>query len=306
MENELVTVKTNELIESKIIVCRNQQVMLDSDVAELFGVDVKRLNQQMKRNKKRFPEDFCFQISKTEEKGVLRSHFATANTVSSKRRYDPYAYTEQGILALSGVIKNDFAVEMSIKIVRVFIAMRKFIMQNGDVLLKLAQLQNRQISFEMETNKHFDEIRKMIDKADLPKQVLFFDGQYFNAYEFIDSLVRRANTNIILIDPYCDNRALSFFVNKNKNTIVTICKSIHSKLTNQAIKSFVIQYGEVSILNDDTFHDRFMIIDNEEAYSLGASLNYAGKKTFAVLKIEDKEIINSLIERVNSNDIHNR
>ena len=120
MENELVTVKNNELIESKIIMCRNQQVMLDSDVAELFGVGVKRLNQQMKRNKKRFPEDFCFQISKTEEMGVLRSHFATANTVSSKRRYNPYVYTEKDTLDNAGHFDGNIYLHAIVSVLAVY------------------------------------------------------------------------------------------------------------------------------------------------------------------------------------------
>ena len=300
MKNELLKIENQKDIENRIFVIRGVQVMLDNDVAELFGVESKRLNEQMRRNTERFPEDFCFRLTDEELSYVLRSQNATSNVISSKRRYNPYVYTEQGIIALSGVIKNDFAVEMSIKIVRVFIAMRKFIIENGDVLLKLAQLQNRQINFEIETNKKFDETIKLINKADLPKQALFFDGQYYDAYDFIVSIIRKAKESIVLIDPFCDNRALSFLSNKNDGVTIKICKSNKAKLTSEEINTFEEQYGFIDAFDNNDIHDRFLIIDKTECYSLGASLNYAGKKTFVVTKIEDKTIIDSIIERVSA------
>ena len=300
MKNELLKTENQKDIENRIFVIRGVQVMLDNDVAKLFGVESKRLNEQMRRNTERFPEDFCFRLTDEELSYVLRSQNATSNVISSKRRYNPYVYTEQGIIALSGVIKNDFAVEMSIKIVRVFIAMRKFIIENGDVLLKLAQLQNRQINFEIETNKKFDETIKLINKADLPKQALFFDGQYYDAYDFIASIIRKAKESIVLIDPFCDNRALSFLSNKNDGVTIKICKSNKAKLTSEEINTFEEQYGFIDAFDNNDIHDRFLIIDKTECYSLGASLNYAGKKTFVVTKIEDKTIIDSIIERVSA------
>ena len=258
MNSDLLKIENQEDIEKRIFVIRGVQVMLDSDVAELFGVEVKRINEQMKRNIERFPEDFCFQLTEEELATILRSHFATSNGISSKRRYNPYVYTEQGIMALSGVIKNDFAVEMSIKIVRTFIAMRKFIIENGDVLLKLAQLQNRQINFEIETNKRFDEVLKLINKTDLPKQVLFYDGQYFDAYDFITSLIRKAKESIMLIDPYCDERALSFLSNRNSGVAIYICKSSKAKLSNNEVETYIKQYGDISLVDNDNIHDRFL------------------------------------------------
>ena len=297
MNNELLKVENNENIEKRIFVVRGMQVMLDSDVAELFEMEVRRINEQMKRNIERFPEDFCFQLNSSEFNN-LRSQNAIFEKAVEGRKYLPYVYTEQGIMALSGAIKNDFAVEMSIKIVRTFISMRKFILENGDVLLKLAQLQNRQINFEIETNKRFDEVLKMINKVDLPKQALFFDGQYYDAYDFIASLVRKAKQSLILIDPYCDNRALSILSNKNDGVDITICKSSKSKLTQEEINVFAQQYSPISILNNDVIHDRFLIMDKVECYSLGASLNHVGKKTFVVTMIEDEIIINSIAERI--------
>ena len=294
--NELLKKEKQEDIEKMIFVIRGVQVMLDSDVAELFGVEVKRVNEQMKRNSERFPKDFCFQLN-SKEFNNLKSQNATSNYTWGGKHKLPYVYTEQGIMALSGVIKNDFAVAMSIKIVRTFISMRKFIVENGDLLLKLAQLQNRQINFEIETNKRFDKVINLINKADLPKQVLFFDGQYFDAYDFISSIIRRAKVSICLIDPYCDNRALSFLSNKNEGVEIKIYKSHKAKLSNLEVDTFRQQYGCVEIVENDDIHDRFLILDKAECYSLGASLNYAGKKTFVITKIDDAIIINSILER---------
>mgnify|MGYP002627248493 CR=1 FL=1 len=290
---------TEKNIGNCIYNIRGLQVMLDSDVATFFDVEVKRLNEQMKRNIDRFPEDFCFQLNDDEWRLVLRSQNATSNSVSSKRRYNPYVYTEQGIMALSGVIKNEFAIRMSIKIVRVFISMRKFILENGDTLLELAKLQNRQINFEMETNKKFDEVIKLIDKKDLPKQTIFYDGQYFDAYEFICGIIRKAKSNIILIDPYLDNRALTFLKNRNKDVDIFIFSSnAKSKLTAAEISIYESQYGLLNISNLETIHDRFIITDKNECYSLGASLNYAGKRTFGINKIEDNGLIESILNKV--------
>ena len=212
----------NKNIEECIYNIRGQQVMLDSDVAYFFGVETKNLNKQMKRNINRFPEDFCFQLNSLEFKN-LRFQNVTSNY--GGRRYLPYAYTEEGIITLAGVIKNEIAARMSVEIARKFIQMRKFILENGDALLALAKLQNRQIEFENETNKKFDEILKLISKADLPKQAIFSAGQFYDAYEYISSIIRKANRSIILIDPYCDAKAFTFLKNKKETAKLTICTS---------------------------------------------------------------------------------
>ena len=168
----------------------------------------------MGRNEDRFPSDFCFQLS-DKETNDLRCQKGTTNFLSSQRRYNPYAYTEEGIITLAGVLKNDIAAKMSVEMARKFIQMRKFILENGDVLLALARLQNRQIEFENETNRKFDEILKLISKADLSRQAIFSAGQFYDAYEFISSIIRKANSSIGLIDPYCDVKAFTFLKNKN-------------------------------------------------------------------------------------------
>ena len=294
---DLISIE-NKNIEECIYNIRGQQVMIDSDVAYFFGVTVSSLNRQMRRNANRFPSDFCFQLS-DKETNDLRCQKGTTNFLSSKRRYNPYAYTEEGVIALSGVIKSETAAKMSVEIAKKFIQMRKFILENGDVLLALAKLQNRQIEFENETNKKFDEILKLISKADLPKQAIFCAGQFYDAYEYISSIIRKASSSIVLIDPYCDAKAFTFLKNKKESVKLTICSSHLSKLEKEEIEKFESQYGKINIKQLDDNHDRYLIIDGEECYQLGASLNYAGKKMFSIIKNENKEIIGFLLKKIN-------
>ena len=294
---DLISIE-NKNIEECIYNIRGQQVMIDSDVAYFFGVTVSSLNRQMRRNANRFPSDFCFQLS-DKETNDLRCQKGTTNFLSSKRRYNPYAYTEEGLIALSGVIKSETAAKMSVEIAKKFIQMRKFILENGDVLLALAKLQNRQIEFENETNKKFDEILKLISKADLPKQAIFCAGQFYDAYEYISSIIRKASSSIVLIDPYCDAKAFTFLKNKKESVKLTICSSHLSKLEKEEIEKFESQYGKINIKQLDDNHDRYLIIDGEECYQLGASLNYAGKKMFSIIKNENKEIIGFLLKKIN-------
>ena len=294
---DLISIE-NKNIEECIYNIRGQQVMIDSDVAYFFGVTVSSLNRQMRRNANRFPSDFCFQLS-DKETNDLRCQKGTTNFLSSKRRYNPYAYTEEGVIALSGVIKSETAAKMSVEIAKKFIQMRKFILENGDVLLALAKLQNRQIEFENETNKKFDEILKLISKADLPKQAIFCAGQFYDAYEYISSIIRKASSSIVLIDPYCDAKAFTFLKNKKESVKLTICSSHLSKLEKEEIEKFESQYGKINIKQLDDNHDRYLIIDSEECYQLGASLSYAGRKMFSIIKNENKEIIGFLLKKIN-------
>ena len=183
--------------------------MLDSDVAYFFGTDVSLLNRQMKRNADRFPKDFCFKLNSIEFKN-LRCQNGIFNYNTKGRKYLPYVYTEHGGIALAGVLKSETAAKMSVEIARKFIQMRKFILENEDILLSLARLQNRQLEFEDETNKKFDEVLKIISKLDLPKEASFYEGSYYDAYEFITSIMLRAKNEIVIIDPYIDSKVFTF------------------------------------------------------------------------------------------------
>ena len=297
MNNSLlptISISSNKNIEDCIYNIRGQQVMLDSDIAEFFDVETKRINEQMKRNKARFPEDFCFQLNSIEFK-TLKSQNATSNIGRGGKQKLPFVYTEHGIIALAGVLKSETADKMSVQIARKFIQMRKFILENGDVLLALAKLQNRQLEFENETNHKFEQVFKLIEKLDLPKTALFYKGEWFDAFDFIVGIIRKAKKSIILVDPYCDNKALSFLKYKSEGVEVLICNTSKSKLENEELSRFESQYGVIKVRTLSNLHDRFLIIDEEECYDLGASLNYAGKKLFMINKIDTAAVVKEII-----------
>ena len=297
MNNSLlptISISSYKNIEDCIYNIRGQQVMLDSDIAAFFDVDTKRINEQMKRNKARFPEDFCFQLNSLEFK-TLKSQNATSNIGRGGKQKLPFVYTEHGIIALAGVLKSETADKMSVEIARKFIQMRKFILENGDVLLALAKLQNRQLEFENETNHKFEQVFKLIEKLDLPKTALFYNGEWFDAFDFIVGIIRKAAKSIILVDPYCDNKALSFLKYKSEGVEVLICNTSKSKLENEELSRFESQYGVIKVRTLTNLHDRFLIIDEEECYDLGASLNYAGKKLFMINKIDTAAVVKEII-----------
>lgn len=297
MNNKLLPTKSfssDKSIENCVFNIRGRQVMLDSDIAHFFDVETKRINEQMKRNKVRFPEDFCFQLNSLEFK-TLKSQNATSNIGRGGKQKLPFVYTEHGIIALAGVLKSETADKMSVEIARKFIQMRKFILENGDVLLALAKLQNRQLEFENETNHKFEQVFKLIEKLDLPKTTLFYNGEWFDAFDFIVGIIRKAKKSIILVDPYCDNKALSFLKYKSEGVKVLICNTSKSKLENEELSRFESQYGVIKVRTLTNLHDRFLIIDEEECYDLGASLNYAGKKLFMINKIDTTAVVKEII-----------
>lgn len=296
----LPLIMNDKNIEDCIYTIRGQQVMLDSDIAQFFRTETKALNQQMKRNLSRFPNDFCFQLTDNELSSLLRSQNVTSNVLSSKRRYNPYVYTEHGIISLAGVLKSDVASKMSVEIARKFIQMRKFILGNGDVLLALAKLQNRQLEYENETNRKFEQIFKFIERLDLPKTALFCAGEWYDAFEYISSTISAANKSIILIDPYCDGKALTFLSRRKEGVDITIIKGEHSKLKNEEVELFESQYGQINIKVISDIHDRYLIADEDVCYALGTSLNYAGKKLFTINKVEDKDTIKFIVDKVNN------
>ena len=286
------------IIENQIYNIRGKQVMLDSDIAFYFQIGTKRLNEQMKRNIKRFPKTICFKLNQEEINQILRSQFATSNSLSSKRRYNPYVYTEEGIMMLTAVINNDIAITAGLRLITKFIQMRNFINSNGNLLESLATIQNRQLKFEDETNEKFDLVFKKIEHVEIPKENIFFKGEFFDAYDFIIKLINKAQASILLIDPYCDEKALSFFKSKKKEIELVLIKSSNAKLSDTDVERYSSQYGLIKVINNDDIHDRFLIIDQTECYSLGSSLNYLGNKTVVMTQIESKEIIQSIIKAI--------
>ncbi len=306
IQNELA----NEDIKKLIYTIRGKQVMLDSDVAMLYHYETKKINQAVKRNIDRFPEKFCFQL--TEEEFLnLRSKIVTLNEIninttnwsqivtSSKsdnskhrgKKYLPYVFTEQGIAMLSGLLKNDIAVQVSIHIMDAFVEMRKFLMINGQVFERLTDVEYKL----QEYDKKFDEIFNQLQLEDNIKQRIFFDGQIWDSYSLIIDIIKRANNKILIIDNYIDDSILKMLAKKKNNVEVAILTSERSNIDNLDIKKFNKEYPILKISKTNKFHDRFIVIDNKEMYHLGASIKDLGKKCFAINRIEDMEIIEKII-----------
>jgi len=277
-----------EVIKNKIYTIRGLQVMLDSDLAELYEVLTRNLNKAVKRNIERFPKDFMFQLTKNEKKELVAKCDLLRKLKFSSQLSN--VFTEQGVAVLSGVLKSKKAIEVNIQIIRAFVAMRRFMAENAELFIRLDNVERKQIRY----NQNFEKIFKVIETKHLkPKQGIFFNGQIFDAYSFVSDLIRNAKQSIILIGNYIDDTVLTLF-SKRKNNVKVI---IHTKnITNQLkldLDKFNSQYQKIEIKEFNQSHDRFMIIDNKETYHIGASLKDLGKKWFAFSKF-DKEALNLL------------
>ena len=290
MENKLKIVNSEE-IKNLIYTIRGKQVMLDSDVAMLYHYETKNINKAMKRNIERFPEDFCFQLTKQELDKMWFQSGTTSENNNFKYRSDkylPYVYTEQRISMLAGVLKNDIAIQVSISIIRAFIEMRKFISSNAQMFERLTNVEYKLL----EHDKKFDEIFNQLQYEENIKQKIFFEGQIYDAYSLIIDIVKRAKSKIMIIDNYIDDSILKILVKKNKNVEVIILTSKKSNISKLDIQKFNKEYPILKVAMTDKFHDRFIVIDNKELYHCGASIKDLGKKCFGINKIDDIEMIN--------------
>ena len=281
-------------IENLIYTIRGKQVMLDSDVANLYQYKTKALNLAVKRNIKRFPEEFCFKLT-NEEFENLRFQSETLNRKVNNgnvtRKYLPYVFTEQGIAMLAGILKSDIAIDVSIKIIKTFISMRKFLIQNGQVFERLSILEYKQL----ENEKNFDKVFNLLQQEDNVKQKIFFKGQIWDSYSLIIDIIKKANKKIVIIDNYIDDSVLKMLTKKNKNVETVLITSEKSNISQLDIQKFNKEYPILKVVKTNKFHDRFIIIDNKELYHCGASIKDLGKKCFAINKIEDIEIIKKII-----------
>ena len=286
-----ITTTVNIDIKSKIYTIRDKQVMLDRDLAELYSVENRALNQAVKRNINRFPNDFMFQLTK-EEFENWKSQIVTSNSDKMGLRKMPYVFTEQGVSMLSAILKSDIAVDVSVKIVREFVNMRKLISQNALIFQKFDNIEQKLLKHDDKFDKVFEALE---DKNPIQSQGIFFDRQIFDAHNFVSDLIRSAKSSIVLIDNFVDDSTLLLF-SKNQNIDVTIHTNIFSKALKLDLEKYNKQYKDISIKTNKKFHDRFLIIDNKEVYHIGASLKDLGKKTFAFSKMED--LAHHLLEHI--------
>ena len=292
-EDKNLVIAQNREIQNMIYTIRDKQVMVDSDLAELYQVTTGRLNEQVKRNLNRFPSRFMFQLTDDEYKSLI-----SQNAISKKgrggRRTSPYVFTEQGIAMLSTVLKSDIAVDVSIKIMDAFVEMRNFLLSNREMFARLDRVELKQL----ETDKKLEEVFNYIGANTEVKQNIFFDGQIYDAFSFIVGLVKKAKKEITLIDNYVDVNTLNILCKKNKGVDVVITTAGKGSLSIKDITKFNAQYPKLSVKTTTDFHDRFLIIDKTEVYHIGASIKDAGKKSFGITKIEDTDLIMGLVNKV--------
>lgn len=279
---------SNEKIKSLIYTIRGKQVMLDSDVARLYHYETRRINEAVKRNTERFPMEFCFQLT-SKEYETLKSQIATSNIRGGKQKL-PYVFTEKGILMLSGLLKNEVAIEVSIKIVEAFVEMRKFLSSNGQLFDRLTNVEYKLL----EHDKKFDQVFDQLQHEENIKQKIFFEGQIYDAYSLIIDIIKNANKKILIIDNYIDDSVLKMLAKKNRNVEVIILTSEKSNIEKIDIQKFNKEYPILKVAKTNKFHDRFIVIDDEKMYHLGASIKDLGKKCFGINRIEDIEIINKV------------
>ncbi len=294
-EDQNLVIIENREIQEMIYIIRGKQVMVDSDLAELYKVTTGNLNKAMKRNLSRFPEHFCFQLTEPEYENLrFQNGTSSSNNNYGGRRYMPYVFTEQGIAMLSAVLKSDVAVDVSIKIMNSFVEMRKFLLSNKEMFARLDRVELKQL----ETDKKFEEVFEYIGTNTEVKQNIFFDGQIYDAFSFIVGIVKKAKEEIVLIDNYVDINTLNILCKKNQGVDVVIATAGKGNLSAKDIKNFNSQYPKLSVKTTTNFHDRFLIIDKTEVYHIGASVKDAGKKTFGITRIEDQDLIQSLINKM--------
>ncbi len=332
MENEISILQ----IEKKIFVIRGVQVMIDRDIAELYGVETKVLNQAVKRNITRFPEEFMFQLNEEEfenwksqiaisnsnlisqnatssfsrsqivtlktehnQNVNLKSQFVTSNWGGTRKV--PFAFTEPGCAMLSSVLRSETAVQVSIQIMKAFVSMRHFIQSNSQIFAELKSIREHQLDTDIhlkESDKRIDQLFTLMDKYNInDTQGIFFQGQIFDAYAKFESFIQSAQKEIILIDNYVDLTVLQRLAKKKKGVNISIYTDPKTKLTSQDIQTFNAQYPTISLNHTTKMHDRFMIIDNKVLYHIGASLKDLGKKCFA-FEILDSSFLPDILKNI--------
>ena len=294
--NEVVT-KENIKIEDMIYEIRGKQVMLDSDLAILYECanGTKTINQAVKRNINRFPNDFYFQLE-TEEFLNLKSQIGTSswNNYGGIRKL-PYVFTEQGVAMLATVLRTDIASEMSVAIMRAFVTMRKYISTN---LLEQKYINNMVLEHDCQIKLLKGSFQKIEEKKKVNE--IYFNGQIYDAYSKIQEIFKSANKRLVIIDAYADNTILDI-VKRLKIEVIIITKP-NNLLTKQDVEKYNKQYNDLTVIYNNTFHDRYFILDDEIIYHCGASINRIGYKTFSITLIGDEYVKNTLINKIKEID----
>lgn len=287
-------------IEKLIYVIRDKQVMIDSNLAMLYQVETGALNRAVKRNIKRFPDDFRFQLT-VEEYENLKCQIGISSLNENGyggRRTLPYVFTEQGISMLASVLHSDIAINVSIGIMRAFVEMRRFIANNALLFERISNVELKQLEYQKQTDEKLEQIFEYISEHEEASQKIFFDGQIYDAFSLIVSLIQKAEKEITLIDGYVDVGTLNLLAKKNEGVSVTVYTHQRTRLSNIDVANFNAQYPTLEVKYTSVFHDRFLILDGKTAYHIGASLKDAGKKTFGITLINDESITKDILQRL--------
>ena len=300
-EPTAIALESETDIRDLIYTVRGVQVMLDSDLAKLYGVETKRLNEAVTRNIERFPERFCFRLS-SGEVDDLRSQIATLHPELGKQdswwRYMPRVFTEQGVSMLSAVLRSKTAIDVSIRVMDAFVEMRHFIASNAAMFEQIRAVELRQLEYQRTTDERFERVFDYMEAHEAPRQKVFFDGQVYDAFELLVGLVRRARESIVLVDGYADAGTLNILAKKADGVAASIWTHPRARLTKRDVEAFNAQYPRLEVRRTSAFHDRFLILDDAEGYLVGASLKDAGKKAFAVVRLEDGEPVAAILARL--------
>jgi ORF6N domain len=287
----------NDKLIDLICQIRGRHVMLDKDLAILFQVETRVLNQAVKRNQLRFPETFCFQMNDKEFIN-WKSQVVISNSEKMSLRKNPFVFTEQGVAMLSSVLRSDTAIHASIQVMDAFVKMRHFLESNSSVFKRLDYMEIRQLSAEMKIDGILEAIHQ---RADPIEQGIFFEGQIFDAYNFVADLLRTAKKSIDLMDNYISEKVFSLLSKRGVGTSATIyTKKISKQIENDlSIYHEQFRHLPIELKISSAFHDRFLLIDRERLYHFGASIKDLGKKCFAFSKMNNK-IRNMIIEELNN------
>jgi hypothetical protein len=279
-------VKPDE-IRKLIYTFRHAQVMIDRDLSMLYGVETRVLNQAVKRNKERFPVEFCFQLSEEEFKD-WKSQIVMSNVDKMGLRRPPYAFTEQGVAMLSAVLRSEIAVKISIQIMNAFVQMRKFIADKSQIFQRLETIERKQIEGDSKFKQIFDALE---ERQIIPEKGVFFDGQIFDAHVLVSKIIRTAKESIVLIDNYIDESVLVLLSKRNSNVAATIYTKFISQQLKLDVEKHNQQYPPVTVKELRNVHDRFIIIDKNTVYHIGASLKDLGKKWFAFSRMGQEGLL---------------
>lgn len=287
-----IVVKKEEKLTNLIYEIRGKQVMLDRDLAKLYKTETRVLIQKLKRNIERFPEEFCFQLNQKEFLN-WRSQNVMSNNDKIGLRRPPYVFTEQGVAMLSAILNSEVAIEVSIAIMNAFVAMRKYI---GVNLIEQKYINNLVLEDHNKIQVLEESFQKLEEKR--KDSEIYFNGQIYDAYSKILDIFKSAKKELIIIDAYADKTLLDI-IKEVPNINVTIITKTPSLLSKTTIEKYNKEYHNLVIKYDNTFHDRYFMLDNSIVYHCGASINRIGYKTFSITKIGDKQVIEALITQIN-------